>query len=183
MGFDTIERIVNDLEQANVDSIWAKELRERLKNGKLYLQVKYPVHCAVESHQQDTKAESESLHDNIRRDWANKFANLNGIDREIEEEKFLLLVQNAIGLTHPMLYGECDICKYVVDGKLGKFTIALLRKMLMAFEVHCDVTDRKPKLLLRRISKRMCCNLIVRTKTTLLVVTLVNFPRGPSFEK
>ena len=49
MGFDTIERIVNDLEQANVDSVWAEEARERLKNGKLYLRVKYPIHCAVES--------------------------------------------------------------------------------------------------------------------------------------
>ena len=29
IGFDTIERIVNDLEQANVDSIWAEEARER----------------------------------------------------------------------------------------------------------------------------------------------------------
>ena len=44
MGFDTIERIVNDLEQANVDSAWAEEARERLKNGKLYLRVKYPIH-------------------------------------------------------------------------------------------------------------------------------------------
>ena len=48
MGFDTIE-IVNNLEQANIDSVWAEEARERLKNGKLYLRVKYPVHCAVES--------------------------------------------------------------------------------------------------------------------------------------
>ncbi|CAB4011595.1 Hypothetical predicted protein [Paramuricea clavata] len=49
MGFQTIERIVNDLEQAGVDSAWAEETKERLKNGKLYLRVKYPVHCSMES--------------------------------------------------------------------------------------------------------------------------------------
>jgi hypothetical protein len=49
MGFQTIERIVNDLEQAGVDSVWAEETKERLKNEKLYLRVKYPVHCSMES--------------------------------------------------------------------------------------------------------------------------------------
>ena len=72
---------------------------------------------------------------------------LNEIDREIEQEEFLLSVQIAIGLTHPIVYGEHDNCKYVVDRKLDKFTVALLREMLTAFEVIYDATDRKPKLL------------------------------------
>lgn len=74
---------------------------------------------------------------------------LNEMDREIEEEEFLSSVQNAIGLTHPIVYGEYDICKYVVNGKLDKFTVALLKEMLTAFEVQYDATDRKPKLLLK----------------------------------
>jgi hypothetical protein len=49
MGFQIIERIVNNLEQAGVDSAWAEETKERLKNGKLYLRVKYAVHCSMES--------------------------------------------------------------------------------------------------------------------------------------
>ena len=49
MGIQTIERIVKDLEQAGVDSIWADETRERFNKLELYLKVKYPVHCSMKS--------------------------------------------------------------------------------------------------------------------------------------
>ena len=58
------------------------------------------------------------------------------IDRDLKEEEFLSSVHNSIGLTHPIVYGDYDICKYFVDGKLNKFTVALLREMLTAFEVY-----------------------------------------------
>jgi hypothetical protein len=36
MGLEAIERIIENLEPIGVDSFWAEETRERLKNGKLY---------------------------------------------------------------------------------------------------------------------------------------------------
>jgi hypothetical protein len=49
MGFEAIERIIENLEQVAVDSVWAERTRERLKKGKLYLKCKYPVYCSMES--------------------------------------------------------------------------------------------------------------------------------------
>jgi hypothetical protein len=74
---------------------------------------------------------------------------VNEVENEIEEEEFLSSVHNAIGLTHPIMYDNYNICKYFVDRKLNKFTLPLLKEMLTAFEVEYDATDRKPNLLLK----------------------------------
>ena len=85
---------------------------------------------------------------------------VNEIDHE-QEEEFLLSVHNAIGLTHPIMYGDNDICKYFVDRKLNKFTV----EMLTAFEVQY-ASDRKSKLVINieelvkeNISSQSCSSL------------------------
>ena len=59
---------------------------------------------------------------------------VNEVENELEEEEFLSSVNNAIGLTHPIVYGDYDICQYFADRKLNKFTVPLLKEMLTAFE-------------------------------------------------
>ncbi|CAB4011593.1 Hypothetical predicted protein, partial [Paramuricea clavata] len=73
---------------------------------------------------------------------------VNEVENEIEEE-FLSSIHNAIGLTHPIMYDNYNICKYFVDRKLNKFTVPLLKEMLTAFEVEYGASDRKPNLLLK----------------------------------
>ena len=44
-AFDTIEKVVDELEKAGVDPEWAMNVKEKLDDGKKYLKTNYKVHC------------------------------------------------------------------------------------------------------------------------------------------
>ena len=49
MAFSTLENIVSELGQFDTDKRWVEETTKILCDSKLYLKVKYPVHCAYEN--------------------------------------------------------------------------------------------------------------------------------------
>ena len=49
IGFTTLENIVSQLGQLGADKRWVADTMKILRDGKLYLKVKYPTHCAEEN--------------------------------------------------------------------------------------------------------------------------------------
>ena len=49
MGFSTLENIVSELGQFGADKGWVEDRTKILRDSKLYLKVKYPVHCTEEN--------------------------------------------------------------------------------------------------------------------------------------
>ena len=43
--FDTIERVVDELEKAGADPEWTVNFKEKLNDSKKYLKTNYKVHC------------------------------------------------------------------------------------------------------------------------------------------
>lgn len=74
---------------------------------------------------------------------------VNEIENEIEQAELLSSVQKAIGLTHPIIYGDHNICEYFAKRKFYKLTIPLLKEMLTMFEIDYNATDKKQDLLLK----------------------------------
>ena len=48
-AFQTVERIVDDLEKGGLAREWCTEVKERLKDAKSYLKTGYRVHCKPET--------------------------------------------------------------------------------------------------------------------------------------
>ena len=46
-AFSTLKNIVSELGQFDTDKRWVEETTKILRDSKLYLKVKYPVHCAI----------------------------------------------------------------------------------------------------------------------------------------
>ena len=56
-------------------------------------------------------------------------------------------VMDEVALTHPIMYDVFDLCSYVREDKLSKFTIAMLKDICIHLDVCFKSRDRKDALL------------------------------------
>lgn len=90
-GFQTVERILDELEKAGVSKLWCNDARRALKDGKRYLKTNYRVHC---------KDDESTCPDHCR-----KFALSDGCDPDFQEKCSHL---------HSTICTDCEALKSVL---------------------------------------------------------------------
>ena len=68
-------------------------------------------------------------------------------EREEEYNNLLLSVHREIGLSHPIMYYDYNLCEYYSNRKLKKLTVPLIKNMLDYFEIDYASSERKEQLL------------------------------------
>lgn len=91
-AFSTLENIVSELGQFGTDKRWVEETTKILRDSKLYLKVKYPVHCAYEN-------------GSLCKDHCKMYAHSDPKDKEL---------QQTCPHEHLMKREECENLKFVI---------------------------------------------------------------------
>lgn len=68
-------------------------------------------------------------------------------EEEEEREKFLADIASELNPQHPICYDTRDLCKCVKKDKLQKFNIAMLKTVLLHFDVAFNSKNRKKDLV------------------------------------
>jgi len=68
-------------------------------------------------------------------------------EEEEEREKFLADIASELNPQHPICYDTRDLCKCVKKHKLQKFNIAMLKTVLLHFDVALNSKNRKKDLV------------------------------------
>ncbi|KAL9969858.1 hypothetical protein ACROYT_G022126 [Oculina patagonica] len=68
-GFQTMERIVDDLKEKGIDREWCVSAKRRMQEGKRYLKTDYRVHCSEESSPCKDHCRKFALSDPVEKDF------------------------------------------------------------------------------------------------------------------
>lgn len=68
-------------------------------------------------------------------------------EEEEEREKLLADIASELSPQHPICYDTTDLCKCVKENKLHKFNVAMLKTILLHFDVAFNSKDRKKDLV------------------------------------
>ena len=81
------------------------------------------------------------------------------IESEQAQEELLLSVMNDIGLSHPIICGDYNICRYISEGKLYKLTVPILKEILTFLEVDFNKYSKKRDLtsMVEKVAKECSC--------------------------
>ena len=69
------------------------------------------------------------------------------VTREAERADLLTDIEEAIGLQHPIVYDNYDLCEYFKNDKIRNFNVVMLKDILKNFEITFKSNVRKPELV------------------------------------
>ena len=91
---------------------------------------------SLEEDDEDDEAELDTLVEDV-----------SGVEQENRWDDIVMRLREEIGLQHPIVFENFDICQYYREGKLKCFNIPMLKETCDHFEINFKARDKKATFL------------------------------------
>ena len=90
----------------------------------------------TDSLEEDDEAELDTLVEDV-----------SGVEQENRRDDIVMRLREEIGLQHPIVFENFDICQYYREGKLKCFNIPMLKEICDHFKINFKAHDKKATFL------------------------------------